>query len=102
MGMMMMMLRALNLTDQQKAKVHGIFDEHRASFKSLVEQMHAAREQLAEKLLSSGPVSEADLVAFAAERLAGYKAPRRIRIVDVLPRTGTEKVQKRELIPLFD
>jgi len=50
----------------------------------------------------ASPVSEADLVAFAAERLAGYKAPRRIRIVDVLPRTGTEKVQKRELIPLFD
>src|SRR5205823_3678928 len=39
-------------------------------------------------------VTEDELVAFAADRLASYKAPRRIRIVDSLPRTGTDKVQK--------
>ena len=47
------------------------------------------------------PVTEAELIAFARERLADYKAPRRVLIVEELPRTGTEKVQKDELRPLF-
>ena len=50
---------------------------------------------------AAGRVTEAELVAFARDHLADYKAPRRIRIVDELPRTGTEKVQKDELLPLF-
>ena len=41
---------------------------------------------------------EADeLVAFARERLAGYKLPRSIEFVDELPRTPSGKVLKREL-----
>ncbi|MEZ5321684.1 MAG: AMP-binding protein [Microthrixaceae bacterium] len=43
----------------------------------------------------------AGLVAWAAERLAPYKAPRRVVVVDELPRTGTEKVQKDRLAALF-
>ena len=42
------------------------------------------------------------IAAWAAERLAAYKAPRRVVIVDELPRTGTEKVQKERLAELFD
>jgi len=42
-----------------------------------------------------------ELMAWAAERLAAYKAPRRVVIVDDLPRTGTEKVQKDRLAELF-
>lgn len=42
-----------------------------------------------------------DLVEWAGERLAAYKAPRRVVIVDELPRTGTEKVQKERLVELF-
>jgi long-chain acyl-CoA synthetase len=38
-----------------------------------------------------------DLVAFARERLAGYKLPRSIVFVDDLPRTPSGKVLKREL-----
>jgi long-chain acyl-CoA synthetase len=38
-----------------------------------------------------------DLVAFARERLAGYKLPRSVEFVDELPRTPTGKVLKREL-----
>ena len=37
------------------------------------------------------------LVAFARERLAGYKLPRSIDFVDEFPRTPTGKVLKREL-----
>jgi long-chain acyl-CoA synthetase len=38
-----------------------------------------------------------DLVAFARERLAGYKLPRVVEFVDELPRTPSGKVLKREL-----
>jgi acyl-CoA synthetase (AMP-forming)/AMP-acid ligase II len=48
-----------------------------------------------------GGVGEEGLAAWARERLSGYKAPRRVRFVDELPRTGTGKVQKDELRPLF-
>lgn len=42
------------------------------------------------------------LMDWAAARLAHYKAPRRVVIADTLPRTGTRKVKRRELLPLFD
>ncbi len=42
-------------------------------------------------------VSAVELLAFARERLAGYKLPRSIEFVDDLPRTPTGKVLKREL-----
>jgi len=38
-----------------------------------------------------------DLIAFARERLAGYKLPRSVDFVDELPRTPSGKVLKREL-----
>jgi acyl-CoA synthetase (AMP-forming)/AMP-acid ligase II len=41
--------------------------------------------------------SAAELVAFARERLAGYKLPRTIDFVDGLPRTASGKVLKHEL-----
>jgi long-chain acyl-CoA synthetase len=43
-----------------------------------------------------------DLGAWAAERLAEYKVPKRFVAVDDLPRTGTAKVQKAALVALFD
>ena len=42
-------------------------------------------------------VDEDALVAHARERLAGYKLPRRVHVVDELPKTPTGKVLKREL-----
>ena len=42
------------------------------------------------------PTAE-ELIAFARERLAGYKLPRSIVFVDELPRTPSGKVLKREL-----
>ncbi|MGB6057485.1 MAG: fatty acid--CoA ligase, partial [Microthrixaceae bacterium] len=53
-------------------------------------------------ILHNGRVTTAgDLELWAAVRLSSYKAPRRILIVDELPRTGTRKVQKDLLLPLF-
>jgi acyl-CoA synthetase (AMP-forming)/AMP-acid ligase II len=42
-------------------------------------------------------VAPDELVAFARERLAGYKLPRAIAFVDALPRTPSGKVLKRAL-----
>jgi fatty-acyl-CoA synthase len=38
--------------------------------------------------------AEADLQEFARERIARFKVPKRIEIVDELPKTGTGKIQK--------
>jgi fatty-acyl-CoA synthase len=43
-----------------------------------------------------------ELITWAGARLASYKVPRRIVFADDLPRTGTRKVQKGELLSLFD
>src|SRR6266508_2297842 len=42
------------------------------------------------------------LDAWAADRMAEYKVPQRFVAVDALPKTGTDKIQKRELLSLFD
>ena len=44
---------------------------------------------------------EAELIAWAKERMADYKVPGQIRFVEELPRTGTDKVQKAKLKELF-
>jgi acyl-CoA synthetase (AMP-forming)/AMP-acid ligase II len=38
-----------------------------------------------------------ELIAYARERIAGYKLPKSVDFVDVLPRTAAGKVLKREL-----
>jgi acyl-CoA synthetase (AMP-forming)/AMP-acid ligase II len=43
------------------------------------------------------PLAPVDIWAFAAERLADYKVPRRVAIVAELPRNATGKVVKSEL-----
>jgi acyl-CoA synthetase (AMP-forming)/AMP-acid ligase II len=53
------------------------------------------------RLRPGASVAEEALVDWARDRLSGYKVPRQVRIVDELPRTGTDKVQKRELLGLF-
>jgi fatty-acyl-CoA synthase len=44
-----------------------------------------------------GEVSEEALVRFVRERLARFKAPKAVRFVDALPRSGMNKVLKDEL-----
>ncbi|MEV5343114.1 acyl-CoA synthetase [Streptomyces sp. NPDC052676] len=44
-----------------------------------------------------GEVSEAELIAHARERLAPFKAPKRVVFVDSLPRNASGKILKREL-----
>jgi long-chain acyl-CoA synthetase len=40
-----------------------------------------------------------ELVAFVKERLAAYKYPRRVWIVDALPKNATGKMLRREVVP---
>src|ERR1035437_6435045 len=58
---LMMALRAANLTADQKKQVHDIMESSRTSTASQMEQMHSIRDQIADKLLSSGSVSASAL-----------------------------------------
>ena len=42
-----------------------------------------------------------DIITFLRQRLAGYKIPRRIAFLPVLPRTASGKVQRREARKAF-
>lgn len=46
-------------------------------------------------------IDRADLVAWAGERIAAYKIPKRFIAVDSLPRTANGKVQRRRLADLL-
>jgi long-chain acyl-CoA synthetase len=42
-------------------------------------------------------LSEADLLAFCATQLTGYKRPRSVVFIDALPKSALGKVLRREL-----
>jgi o-succinylbenzoate---CoA ligase len=46
-------------------------------------------------------LAPADLIAFARERLAGYKQPRQVRVLESMPMTASGKVLRREVAELF-
>ena len=47
--------------------------------------------------LEGDVATEADIIAFAAERLAAYKCPKTVDVVDELPRNPTGKILKKDL-----
>jgi acyl-CoA synthetase (AMP-forming)/AMP-acid ligase II len=51
-------------------------------------------------LKDGSSVSEHDLVEFVRPRLAGFKRPERILIMDDLPHTSTGKLVRRDLVPI--
>ncbi|MBW3594065.1 MAG: AMP-binding protein [Actinobacteria bacterium] len=50
----------------------------------------------------AGTVSEDEVTSRCKEELASYKVPKRVEVLDELPRTSTGKVLKRELIAKLD
>jgi acyl-CoA synthetase (AMP-forming)/AMP-acid ligase II len=54
-------------------------------------------EEVAAAVALSGPADEAALIAHCAGLLAAYKVPRRIHILDAVPRTATGKLQRRRV-----
>lgn len=66
-----------------------------------------ADEQLGEvpvaavRLAPGATATEEELLRWARDRLSRYKAPRRVKFVRTLPRTGTDKVQAERVRRLF-
>jgi len=54
----------------------------------------ALGQDVAAAVVLQSPVTEEDLVAYCRTRLAAFKVPRTVRIVDELPRTATGKLQR--------
>jgi acyl-CoA synthetase (AMP-forming)/AMP-acid ligase II len=52
-------------------------------------------EEVAAAVVLAAPATEKELLAFARERLADFKVPKRLHFVDSIPRTPTGKVQRR-------
>ncbi len=48
-------------------------------------------------VVARGEVTEAELIAHAKERIAAFKAPKRVVFVEELPRNASGKILKREL-----
>ncbi|HET6875041.1 MAG TPA: long-chain fatty acid--CoA ligase [Acidimicrobiales bacterium] len=70
----------------REAAVVGVPDEYRGeTVKAFV------------SLKPGQTVDEGELVAFCRERLAAYKYPRQVELVDELPKTVTGKILRREL-----
>ncbi len=57
-------------------------------------------EEVVAFVLSDGSLTEAALRAWAAERLAGYKRPQHVILVDEMPMTAAGKVRKPALLAL--
>ena len=73
-----------------EAAVVGLPDER-------VGEVPAAVVRLAE----GADLAALDLASWVADRLADYKVPRRVVAVEELPRTGTKKVQRTQLVQLL-
>jgi len=58
-------------------------------------------EDVAAAVVLREPASEADLIAWCKERLADFKCPKKIYIVDAIPRTATGKIQRLNVAAAF-
>ena len=87
-------------------EVEAALEEHPAVLEAAVvglpDDVKGAVPAAAVRVDGDADLSPDDLVAWAAGRLSSYKAPQRVLFVDDLPRTGTTKVQKKEVTALFD
>ena len=59
-------------------------------------------EEVAAAVVVKEPVSEKELLAFARERLADYKVPKKLYIVEKIPRGATGKIQRRNVAASFN
>ncbi len=58
-------------------------------------------EEVAAAVVLKESVTEADLLAFCKERVAEFKRPKKIHIVETIPRTATGKIQRRAVAQAF-
>ena len=86
-------------------EVEQVLEQHpavlEASVVGLPDERMGEVPVAAVRLAEGTTLKQARLGAFAKQHLAEYKVPVRFVAVDELPRTGTTKVQKSELLDLF-
>ena len=58
-------------------------------------------EEVAAAVVLVAPATEKELIAYSRERLADFKVPKRLHIVESIPRTPTGKVQRRFVAEQF-
>ncbi len=58
-------------------------------------------EEVAAAVVLQANATEADLVRHCRERIADFKCPKTIHIVDSIPRTATGKIQRRQVAATF-
>ncbi len=58
-------------------------------------------EEVAVAVVLRQEVGEKELIAFCRQRLADFKVPRRIHVVDEIPKTATGKIQRRSVAGSF-
>ena len=58
-------------------------------------------EEVGAAVVLSAPATEKELLAFARSRLADFKVPRHLHIVDSIPKTPTGKIQRRFVAEQF-
>ncbi len=68
-----LMLRAVNLTPEQKAQVQKIMAAHRPAYQGLFRQLSAAQKQMADRFFVPGEVKEADF-ASQTQRIAQLRS----------------------------
>jgi len=56
-----LLLKTANLTDAQKQQIHQIFESRHTARKAEIEQLKAAKEQIATKFTSTGAVTASDM-----------------------------------------
>ncbi|GIU84291.1 MAG: malonyl-CoA synthase [Acidimicrobiales bacterium] len=86
-------------------EVETVLEEHPDVAEAVVvgvpDQTRGEVPVAAVRLLPGASTGPDELLGWARERLAEYKAPVRVMIVDDLPRTGTEKVRRAAVRELF-
>jgi acyl-CoA synthetase (AMP-forming)/AMP-acid ligase II len=58
-------------------------------------------EEVAAAVVLKGGCNEADILSFCKERLADFKRPKKIHIVEAIPRTATGKIQRKNVAAAF-
>ena len=58
-------------------------------------------EEVAAAVVLRSPATEAEILAHCKDRLADFKTPKKIHIVDAIPRTATGKIQRMNVAASF-
>jgi long-chain acyl-CoA synthetase len=87
-------------------EVEHALEEHPAVVEAAVVGLPDTRKgeipAAAVRIAPGADIDADDIMQFAKAHLSDYKAPQRVIVLDDMPRTGTDKVDKKALPALFD